>query len=231
MSITYNTNIIQDGLTFHVDASNKKSYPGSGTTWYDLGPNGINLTSTGTVNYTTLGGATCFGFNSSMYWTSTTAAAQKTDYRYGTTIELWLYNQTKTVRKTVFEKNGNAHASYEQEIAFTWETGNDISCYRAYNSYDYGSSYALNNNAWNHVVLVLYPHLAPGYWYVNGVSTGTYTQRALQLPAVAGAIMIGNGYAGVVDNGGIAIARTYSRMFDQEDVLQNFNAMRKRFGL
>jgi hypothetical protein len=32
-------NIIEDGLVFAVDAANKKSYPGSGTTWSDLAGN------------------------------------------------------------------------------------------------------------------------------------------------------------------------------------------------
>ena len=34
-------NIIEDGLVFAVDATNKKSYPGSGTTWTDLAGNNI----------------------------------------------------------------------------------------------------------------------------------------------------------------------------------------------
>lgn len=36
MSIAYNTSIVRDGLVLHLDAANVKSYPGSGTTWYDL---------------------------------------------------------------------------------------------------------------------------------------------------------------------------------------------------
>lgn len=231
MSVSYNSSIIIDGLTFNVDAANKKSYPGSGTTWYDLSENNINLTSTGTVNFTTLGGATCFGFNNSMFWSSTLADAQKTDYRYGTTIEMWLYCQTKSNRRTVFEKSPTTLTSYQQEIAMTWETGNDISCYKNYNSYDGGDSGPLTNNSWNHAVLVLYPHLAGGQWYVNGSAAGYYNQYAKQLAPKAGAIMIGNGYAGIVETGGVAIVRTYSRMFDLADVKQNFNACRGRFGL
>jgi hypothetical protein len=142
-----------------------------------------------------------------------------------------LYNQTKSARHTVFEKNGNTYQSYEQEIAMTWETANDISNYRAYNAYDYGSSGSLNNNAWNHCVLVLYPYLGSGQWYLNGVASGSYTQRATIYPPKANAIMIGNGYAGIVDTGGIALARTYSTMFTADQVRQNFNACRGRFGI
>lgn len=231
MSTGFGTGIILEGLTFNVDTTNLKSYPGSGSTWYDLSENRINLTLSGTLNYTTLGGINCFGFNSSMYWYSTTVDAQKTDYRYGTTIELWLYNQTKASRRTVFEKTGNSHQSYEQEIAMTWETGNDISGYRNYSNYDYSSSGALNNNSWNHVVCVLNPHLTAGQWYLNGSSSGSWVQRAIRLPPKANYIQIGTGYAGTCVSGGIAIARTYRRIFDLEDVQQNFQVQRRRFGI
>ena len=38
--IGYGTNIVRNGLVLHLDAANPKSYPGSGTTWYDLSGNG-----------------------------------------------------------------------------------------------------------------------------------------------------------------------------------------------
>ena len=36
MAFNYSPKIVTDGLVFAVDAANKKSYPGSGTTWTDL---------------------------------------------------------------------------------------------------------------------------------------------------------------------------------------------------
>ncbi len=36
MAFFYSPNVVTDGLVFAVDAANKKSYPGSGTTWTDL---------------------------------------------------------------------------------------------------------------------------------------------------------------------------------------------------
>ena len=39
-------NIIKDGLVLTLDASSQRSYPGSGTTWYDLSGNGNNGTLT-----------------------------------------------------------------------------------------------------------------------------------------------------------------------------------------
>jgi hypothetical protein len=44
MGISYNTNIVRNGLVLHLDAANKKSYPGTGTSWFDLSGNGRNGT-------------------------------------------------------------------------------------------------------------------------------------------------------------------------------------------
>jgi len=47
MGTTYNPAIVTDGLVFCVDAANKRSYPGTGTTWTDLvgGNNGTLINS------------------------------------------------------------------------------------------------------------------------------------------------------------------------------------------
>jgi hypothetical protein len=46
MGFSRGPQIVTDGLVLALDAANTKSYPGSGTTWYDLSGNGIN----GSVN-------------------------------------------------------------------------------------------------------------------------------------------------------------------------------------
>ena len=42
MSLGHGASVVRDGLVLHLDAANVKSYPGSGTTWYDLSGNNIN---------------------------------------------------------------------------------------------------------------------------------------------------------------------------------------------
>lgn len=44
MSVTYNSSIVKDGLVLCLDAGNTKSYPGTGTTWFDLSGMGYNMT-------------------------------------------------------------------------------------------------------------------------------------------------------------------------------------------
>jgi hypothetical protein len=42
MGVNYNTSIVTDGLVLCLDAANKRSYPGSGNTWFDLSGFGSN---------------------------------------------------------------------------------------------------------------------------------------------------------------------------------------------
>lgn len=58
MAISYNTSIVRSGLVLHVDAANRKSYPGSGTAWTDLSGNNNN-----SINYNSS------SYNSSGYFT------------------------------------------------------------------------------------------------------------------------------------------------------------------
>ena len=43
MTVYGGPDIVTDGLVSHLDAANTKSYPGSGSTWYDLSGNNRNF--------------------------------------------------------------------------------------------------------------------------------------------------------------------------------------------
>lgn len=51
MSVTYNSSLIKDGLILNLDASNTKSYSGTGSIWYDLSGGGHH----GNLNGTSYG--------------------------------------------------------------------------------------------------------------------------------------------------------------------------------
>jgi hypothetical protein len=51
MGIAYNTSIVRNGLVLHLDAANSKSYPGTGTVWTDLSGRGNNGTLINGVGY------------------------------------------------------------------------------------------------------------------------------------------------------------------------------------
>ena len=56
MATHYSPKIVTDGLVLCLDAANAKSYPGSGTTWYDLSGNGNHGTLVNGVTYNSQNG-------------------------------------------------------------------------------------------------------------------------------------------------------------------------------
>jgi len=44
MGVFAGPNVVEDGLMLYLDAADPKSYPGSGTTWFDLSGNGRHAT-------------------------------------------------------------------------------------------------------------------------------------------------------------------------------------------
>ena len=70
MANLYGPRIVTDGLVLHLDAGNRKSYPGSGSTWYDLSGQGNNGTISGsatTHSYSTNNGVFTFNKSSGSY--------------------------------------------------------------------------------------------------------------------------------------------------------------------
>ena len=59
MASRYSPGIPSNGLVFAVDAINTKSYPGSGTTWKDLGPDKLD----GTITNATFNGTDAISFD------------------------------------------------------------------------------------------------------------------------------------------------------------------------
>ena len=59
MSTYYGLGIPTTNLEWLVDAGNAKSYPGTGTTWYDLSANNRNQSLVGGAAYTTINGVGC----------------------------------------------------------------------------------------------------------------------------------------------------------------------------
>jgi hypothetical protein len=80
MAFAYSPKIVTDGLVFLYDAKNPKSYPGSGTIWYDISGNG---------NHATIDGATFNtdefqfdGLNDSLSLSSTITTTPSTGFSF-----------------------------------------------------------------------------------------------------------------------------------------------------
>ena len=55
MGIGHGADIVRNGLVLHLDAANKKSYPGTGTAWNDLSGNSNNGSLLNGTSFNSLG--------------------------------------------------------------------------------------------------------------------------------------------------------------------------------
>ena len=229
-------NIVTDGISLCLLPQNSICYPKGGGSWYDIA-NGLTLTSYGTQTpFTTMGGALGFSFNDSGYWVCT-SNSNLVDLGGDCTIILWIYGTTGESRRTIFQKNGTIYASYEQEIAMTWENGNGISYYsRCCPTYDYAGTEATSSNVWNMMSFKLSTGKTTaarrGYRSKNGSAwVEDYVSRSNTAIVAAGDLVIGTGYAGTCYSGGIGTVLCYNKLLSDAELLQVYNATKTYYGL
>ena len=246
MAVFQGPNNPSSGLVFEVDAGNPKSYPGSGSQWFDLASK-IIMNSSGTQTpFTNVAGVPCFQFNNSGYWSSTNEEGQRFWTGGGATIELICYRNGDSVteRDTIFEKNPiSGGASYQNEFACTWEVGENLSHYRGGatgGAYDYSNTGTTwPDQVWTQWTSTLPgPNPAAGQSRFNGKTVGSYTVRAAggtNSYRQAGAVRIGTGYAGTMEGNAtngpfITIARIYNRVLTVDEIVQNWERFKARYG-
>jgi hypothetical protein len=103
MATSYLPSIPTNGLVMLVDAANPQSYPGSGTTWSDLSPNGHNISLGAGVSYTNSGATKVLQF-----------AEDSTGYGRNTSLNLASSNFTviSWVRKLSDGNDGRTITAY-----------------------------------------------------------------------------------------------------------------------
>jgi len=229
MAFTYSPKIVTDGLIFAVDAANKKSYPGSGTTWTDLaGSNSGTLTNGPTFDPAN-GGSIDFDGTDDVVNVSSINVSTLSAF----TLEAWVYPTSSTADETVMGKflGSLSNSSFllywdvGTALGFDWVAINTVS-----NIYRIGTSTANGTvNSWNHVAATF--NGSQIELYVNGSSVGTAaffgTLRNLSGLTIGADESSGNRPLG----GNIAMAKVYDKVLSSAEVVQNYNALKGRFGL
>jgi hypothetical protein len=236
MSLGHGATIPQDSIAMLVDATNTKSYSGSGSSWIDLVGN-RTFSSAGTQTpFETKAGVKSFAFNGSGYWYSDTNTSG-VDMGGDCTLLMWIYSEGIAERDTLFEKAGTSYNSYQQEIAVTWETNSALSYYTRYSpNYDYGTTTSFTLNGWSLMGIRMSTgkttSARAGYYSKNGAAwVSSYVSRSNTAVLAAGQIRIGSGYAGTVEAGNVGLVATYNKQLSNAEVNQFFNATRGRFGV
>ena len=237
MANLYGPRIVTDGLALHLDAGNRKSYPGSGNTWYDLSGNNNNGTFNGTTSFDSATRSMSFDSGSNTYITT----SFNTIYSQ-ITLSCWFNAQTQDtdsasiLRPILMLGDFGTDGPIEISLikpgvtgitsgALKFCTGSDSDPYR----YITGDSYSDNN--WHNVVLV--KNSNSGSIYIDGNSIVTQTMDTNNVYDRSISLRIGGGTSITARRllGKVSVVQFYSKNLSSTDVLQNYNALKGRFGL
>jgi len=231
MALSHSPQIVTNGLILALDAANTKSYPGSGTTWTDVSGNGYKGTLNGSITYSsTNSGALVFGaVSTTTDYVSLSSAPVETS---AMSIEVWgkfnTYSGGSGTYNIVGEKNSVFRLMYGGS-SFNWAMGTTNNAW-------YSAGTTLNMNGitignWNQIIIVYNGTNILGY--LNG------TYQTITSSPISGNVVtpvsffIGQSDAANVSYtaGSIASVKLYNRALSADEVTQNFNAYRGRFGL
>jgi hypothetical protein len=238
MATRYSPKIATDGLVFCLDASNTKSYPGSGTTWTDISRNGNTGTLTNGPTYSSAnGGSIVFdGTNDYVAYTNnngfgTVSAAPVA------TLGIWAYIERKAGGGTQYQQLAGFRNDSNYDFFFllldsSGATVNTEARLRTATSYyDINVEYT-NFNSWCYITFVANTNRSD--LYINSVLAGSNTSVAGNFGSNSGNFRIGQSPNPAGDwktKGRISQVHFYNIALTANQVLQNYNATKKRFGL
>ena len=210
-----------DGLAVHLDAGDSSSYSGTGTTWYDLTSNDIDMTIFNGATYSSSDGG-YFHFDGSNDY----AQYEGSDWtNFGTNpfaVEIWSnFDQAH---------NGGLAAS-AQSAGTSWAVQLRNNRKLSFRPPTKTCQTLLSANPWGQYVFVREgTGTNEAVHYINGFPAGTETY-ATNLSSTAG-LRIGRNRANVYFDGKISIVRIYrNRSLSREEVLGNFVSNRDRYSI
>ena len=262
MGISYGADSVTNGLIYSVDAGDENSYPGSGTTWFDLC--GENNT---TINGATHNSDGYFTFDGTNDYCQVTSDGSNYFNKQTFTIEFWcLSSGTSTSGHALWAYDiQNSAPFYQHHLRFiyndglttnnhpfaggnyggSWGTIGGNEANRSFHSGrdDSGTgdrdgfhNFDYTHNQWIHFVWVLEDSgdNKISKMYQNSTLLHTYTSTGwTDITYSAKPINIGYSVAlaGAYFQGNIATVKFYDRVLSSQEVTQNFNAHRNRFGV
>ena len=224
----YNPNIVTDGLILSLDASNPRSYPGSGTIINDLSGKDAHGTINGTVSYV--------GAGSTSYWNFATASSA--NYISSTLSQPYLdctiifypdfsLNSGSAIVGLIASSTSATNA--DQSLRFLGANGTGPWTVRA--------SAGLNEDDWANTPTTYYINgssVADGASLYNGWNVlGAYRTNQSLFPLSFSYFLGSGGFSSQNRNyqGRIALCLMYNRQLTAAEHAKNYHALKRRFGL
>jgi hypothetical protein len=220
--------VITDGLVLYVDASNPASYSGTGTTWFDLSPNGNNGTLSGNATYNSgNGGFISLQSNTGFInFGSGSAGSNTSSYTWGAWVKF-----TDVSSTNIFMARGNDSSGGWNLAAVMLTTGFNASMVTTVPSTSQiNSVYSTTPvaNTWYYYTAVFDAGVSLKV-YINGVLSATQNSSSTNLrnSGEGWSSSLGTTYYNADYGSMIA----YNTALTDAEVLQNYNATKERFDL
>ena len=229
--------VVDNSLVLWLDAAQTTSYPGSGTTWTDLSGKGNNGTLTSGPTYSSInGGSIGFNGNGSGNYVSVSdsVSLQPANITVCTWAKFNSFNSTNTgvitkpQNSTVGGGWTNPYLSWMIRVEGTG-TVLDVSIGSAAVYYPATSAYSFSTNTWYLFTLTYDGTNLKGYVNTSLICSSSpgavinYTINPVQIGAMNAPSEYLNGY--------VSDAMIYNRALSSDEVSQNFNALRRRYGI
>ena len=218
-------NLVSSGLVLYLDAANTTSYPGSGTTWYDLSgqSNDVTMQNSSNITYSSTGGG-YFTLTSNGYFnkSSTTLSTGSNTYSMSAWIQLGATWGGQGIIGIGSSTVGN------QTNQFRTTSTN------AFVNYWYGNDYAVTTSLnpttqWFNIV-AQFDGTNRSIW-LNGSQVGTQTASGLNVSSSL--LQVGATNVGGSEplQGKIGQALIYNRALTSTEISQNYSSVRTRYGV
>jgi len=219
--------IVMDGLVLNLDAGITQSYPGSGTVWTDvngLGPrNNGTLTNGPTFNSDNGGSIVFDGSNDLCTTTVNIESATSSNLQ---TYCSWVHGVGGSFFGSGADSTGKFHlilnyqSSTSIRFAQSFYGGGDV--------FDQTNIVTVSpNSTWNHACIVK-TAISTYDVYFNGIKVISNATKNANLPAP---FNLGRWWNNNFVVSRISNVQIYNRALSAEEVLQNYNAQKGRFGL
>jgi len=229
--MNFNPKIVTDGLIFCLDAADKKSYSGSGATWYDRSGNDLDGTLENSVAFSDANGG-CLVLDGVDDYISVGDVGTNSIK----TVICWFSMDNVQTNMALF---GFGTDSPNTQDVYMWAGDNSGPFgFNHWNgdSWGYLGEDDIKNQGFFQVIAEFdFSNYYNNKLWVNGVSKTLSNQRGSNVQRDQSS-NFGIGYNGwnthnQIWNGNIAAVLVYDRAISAAEVLQNFNAMRGRFGV
>jgi hypothetical protein len=221
--------IITDGLVLSLDAGDRNSYPGGGTVWNDMSGNNRNFTLINGPAFNSANlGSIVFDGNDDYAQTTTNPITNNSSF----TLSCWFNINTINSLYRPLIDCGNLNVGTS---GYTLSIDNTNKLFIAINSGYVAVNNTITTNTWYNVIgACAFGNPYDIKLYLNGVigTIGSSAQTSL-LTNNASSIRIARSVNGsvLVFPGKIANTQIYNRALSSQEILQNYNATKTRFGL